>query len=156
MRIPQTVYETFEPGVYPATVASIEPVSGQFGDQLKIKFDLDGAGDHTLTVWTSLAFSAKSKLGQLAKAAFGGRDWPADYVLDTDHLMGRRLRLLLSTEERPDGSTYNKVSQFLAMQAGPGAAAAQPRPPAPAPKPAPFDDGGIFEGAPPVDERIPF
>ena len=152
MRIPQTVYEVFEPGVYPATVASIEPVSGQFGDQLKIKFDLDGAGDHALNVWTSLAFSQKSKLGQLAKAAFGGRDWPADYVLDTDHLLGRRLRLLLSTEERPDGSTYNKVSQFMAMNAAP----AQPRPPAPAPKPAPFDDGGIFDGAPPVNGDIPF
>lgn len=154
MRIPQTVYEVFEPGVYPAKVASIEPVSGQFGDQLKVKFDLDGAGEHALTVWTSLAFSQKSKLGQLAKAAFGGRDWPADYVLDTDHLIGRRLRLLVTTEERPDGSTYNKVSQFLPLQAG--AAPAQPRPAAPAPKPAPYDDGGLFDDAPPVDERIPF
>ncbi len=154
MRIPQTVYEVFEPGVYPATVASVEPVSGQFGDQLKVKFDLDGAGGHSLTVWTSLAFSQKSKLGQLAKAAFGGRDIPPDYVLDTDHLLGRRLRLLVTTEERSDGSTYNKVSQFMALAAGP-AAASTPAPPAPppAPRPAPADP---FDGAPPYDERIPF
>ena len=155
MRIPQTVYETYEPGVYPARLASIEPTDGQFGQQLKIKFDLDGAGGHSLTVWTSSVFSQKSRLGQLAKAAFG-RDIPPDYVLDTDHLIGRRLRLLVTIEERSDGSTFNKVSQFLAMQAGPGAAAAQPRPPAPAPQAAPFDDGGIFDGAPPVSEETPF
>ena len=153
MRISQQVFETYEPGVYPATVASIEPVSGQFGDQLKVKFDLDGAGDHSLAVWTSLVFSQKSKLGQLAKAAFGGRDIPPDYVLDTDHLLGRRLRLLVTTEERSDGSNYNKVSQFLAMQAAPAASTA---PPAPAPRPPAPAALDPFDGAPPYDERIPF
>jgi hypothetical protein len=148
-RIPQTVYEVYEPGVYVARLAAAEVIDGQYGQQLKVKFELDG--EHLLTVWTSLTFTQKSRLGQLAKAAFG-RDIPPDYELDTDHLIGRRLRLLVTVEERSDGSTYNKVSQFLPLQATPAARPPAPRPPAPSS----FDDGGIFDGAPPIDEKVPF
>ena len=154
--VQQTVYETYEPGVYVATVKEIDLVDGQFGQQFKIKFELEGG--HPLTVWTSTVFSGKSRLGQLARAAFG-RDIPDDYTLDTDHLLRRRLRLLVTTEERPaDGSLYNKVSQFMPLQGTSAAARPAAAPAAPAPKPAPaaFDDDGIFDGAPPVDERIPF
>jgi hypothetical protein len=154
-RVQQTTYEIFEPGVYTAAVKEIDLVDGQYGQQFKIKLELEGG--HHLTVWTSTVFSGKSRLGQLAKAAFG-KDIPEDYELDTDHLLRRRLRLLVTTEERPsDGSAYNKVSQFLPLQ---GTTTAPARPAAPAPKPppapSPFDDGGVFDGAPPVDERIPF
>lgn len=110
LTIKQTVFEVLEPGEYPAVVAEIEAVDGQFGPQLRWRFDL-GDG-RRLSAWTSQTFSAKSKLGKWAVACFGGRELPRDYVLDTDKLLGRPVRLIVVTENGRDGP-FSKVSDVL-------------------------------------------
>lgn len=115
-------------GLYEASVESIEPAEGQFGPQLKTKFLIEEEGfeGKTLTGWASLTFSPKSKLyGWVRAAVFGGKDIPATYkVFDSDHLIGRRVFLSVTTEKGSDGEIYNKVKDVLPYRTR----AAQPAP----------------------------
>ena len=137
MQIAMRTYEVIDPGMYPATIAEIKPETGKFGDQLKVKFLLEDQDATTLTAWTSTSFSPKSRLFGLARAAFGGNDFPPGFTLDTDKLIGRRLLLMVTVKPKGDGSgEFNKVEEFLPLKAP--KAAFQP---APAPAAAPATNG---------------
>ncbi|MCB0189187.1 MAG: hypothetical protein KDE31_33185 [Caldilineaceae bacterium] len=110
LQIQQTVFEVLEPGEYPARVVGVESAEGVYGPQLRWTFDL-GDG-HKLTAWTSQTFSAKSKLGKWTAAAFSDWTIPRGYVLDTDDLLNRPLRLIVVVEAGRDGP-YNKVAEVL-------------------------------------------
>ena len=112
------VYEVIDAGLYRATVSEIKAEEGKFGPQLKIKFTLEDEDATTLVTWASATFSPKSRLYGLAKAAFGGGDFPPGFVLDTDKLLGRRLLVLVTVKPKNDGSgDFNKVEQFMPLKA---------------------------------------
>ena len=117
MQIQMRKYEVIDPGVYPAEVVTITPETGQYGEQLRVKFLLEDEANTTLTAWTSTSFSPKSKLYGLARAAFGGREFDPTFVLDTDRLIGKHMLLLVTVKPKADGSDFNKIEQFLPLKA---------------------------------------
>lgn len=135
--IQQTRYETLEAGEYPATVQTLEAAEGQFGPQLKWTFDL-GDG-HKLSAWTSQVFSPKSKLYRWAMACFGGKQIPETYTLNTDHLIGRTVRVIVVVQEGKDGP-YNRISEVLAPKRTTGGNGAGTQQVKAAPPPPPPDE----------------
>lgn len=115
--INRTETQPIPASIYAATIENIEQAEGKFGPQIKAKFLIEEEGfeGKTLTGWASLTFSPKSKLyGWVQAAVFGGRDVPASYkVFDSDHLIGRRVFLSVTTEKGSDGELYNKVKDLL-------------------------------------------
>jgi len=131
--INRTETQPLPPGLYAATIESLEQAEGKFGPQIKAKFLIEEEGfeGKTLSSWASLTFSPKSKLyGWVRAAVFGGRDVPASYkVFDSDHLIGRRVFLSVTTEKGSDGEPYSKVRDLLPYRTGQAAPVqdAQPR-----------------------------
>lgn len=129
-------YPVVPTGEHLATIRAVEEVEGKFPDkhgdikpQLQITFDLgqNAAGeDMQLRAWTSLYFSPKSKLYALAGAAFGGKPIPETYNLNTDDLIGRKLRLVVVVEDK-DGREFSKIVGYKAANAP--KAQPQPTPP---------------------------
>lgn len=117
MEISLKSYETIEPGVYPASIVEVKPEAGQYGDQLRVKFLLEDEANTALSAWTSTSFSPKSKLYALARAAFGGREFDPGFTLDTDRLIGRRLRVMVTVKPRTDGAgDFNRITEFYPLQ----------------------------------------
>ncbi len=89
IKISQTKYEPVPEGIYPATIEAIEAETGEFGPQLKFKFQLEpfqGFDDgKQLYAWCSRKFSPKSKLYAWTAALLG--KIPADYTFDSDDLL---------------------------------------------------------------------
>jgi hypothetical protein len=115
--IKQTHYEPLPVGEYPAKIGAVEVSDGQYGAQVKLRFDVTAAGfeDRSVTGWASATFSPKSKLYQWARAAFG-RDIPSGYDLDIDHLLDRPVTLVLVTKTGDDGSEFNKIHDVKAAK----------------------------------------
>ncbi len=110
--IKQTHFEALPVGEYQANIGAAALEEGQFGTQVKFRFDLTTAGfeDRSVTGWASATFSPKSKLFRWAAAAFG-RDIPADYDLNLDHLLDRPVTLVLVTKTGDDGREFNKIHE---------------------------------------------
>jgi hypothetical protein len=148
MKIQMTTNETIPVGEYLATIVSCETADGQFGPQLKFEFALKG-GEYEgkqQPYWTSQSFNPKSKLFALARAANGGRDFPAGYTLDTDVLIGKTVTLVIIKKPSSDGlSEFNKVDSVLPVKARTAPAGVKP-----APRPAPVADPEPDE-LPPTD-----
>lgn len=108
-KIDQKVYELIPVGEYPAEIIQVDLETGQYGQQLKFSFSLDGK-NQTLWGWASASFTTKSKLYAWTRAAFGGRPVPPNYNLDTDHLIGRKVLLTVIIARKDDGQEYNKIS----------------------------------------------
>lgn len=106
----RTVYECIPTGEYRATVGAVEQETGDFGPQIKFRFDLQSPDyeDKSLIGWASAKFSGKSKLFQWTSAILG-RALAPDEGFDSDKLLGRRCILIVTTEHKDDGSEYNKV-----------------------------------------------
>jgi hypothetical protein len=113
-------YEPIEPGNYLAKIIQIEDVSGQFGDQHRFTFELapDEEGEsRTLLGWCSAKFSSKSKLGEWVRAIlFNNGEIPTGFKLDTDKLIGKSVRLLVSADEDKDGTITNKIAQIFPVK----------------------------------------
>jgi hypothetical protein len=150
--IAQTKYELLPVGEYGALVESVEPVPGQYGNQLKVRFAIrapvDYAG-HVLIGWCSATFSPKSKLYNWTQAiAFDGGVIPEDYDLDTSHLLARPCRLTVITKQGSDGTEINKIEAIKPYR--------KPAPTKPAtgqPKAPPVP---VADGWPGDEEEIPF
>ena len=125
--IKQTHYEPLPVGEYPAKIGAVEVSDGQYGSQVKIRFDVTAAGfeDRSVTGWASATFSPKSKLYQWARAAFG-RDIPSGYDLDIDHLLDPPVTLVLVTKTGDDGSEFNKIHDVKAAKRSSGGNGSQP------------------------------
>ena len=152
MIIEQTQYELLPVGEYPAVIVEATPDEGQFGPQIKFVFNVAG-GQYdgcVLSAWTSQKFSSKSKLYQWTRAAFG-RDIPKTYNLDTDELLGRHVNLVVTIQQKDDGTEFNKVETLRPAGHANGQAVQQASTPTPPPSP-PDDDW-----FPPAEqEDIPF
>lgn len=138
-------YEVVPTGEYVAKIMNVEQVEGRFPnertgkieDQLRFEFELDNG--KKISGWTSLSFGPKSKLFSLAQAAFG-KAIPADYCLDTDHLLNRKVKLVVVVKTKEDGTEFSKIDSFKAVNAP----ASLPAPaPSPSPSPAPVAEPTI-------------
>jgi hypothetical protein len=161
MKIQMTTNETIPVGEYLATIVSCETADGQFGPQLKFEFALKG-GEYEgkqQPYWTSQSFNPKSKLFALARAANGGRDFPAGYTLDTDVLIGKTVTLVIIKKPSSDGlSEFNKVDSVLPVKVRPAAPVAPVAQPARKPQPQPVHAAAGEYAGPPMDddEQPPF
>ena len=109
--IEQTKYEPIPTGKYLAVIDSIEATDGKFGSQLKFKFQLVGDNNSqpaSLLGWASAKFSSRSKLYEWTKAAFGGKPIPADYLFDSDDLIGKHVVLTVVEDEGEKGP-FNRI-----------------------------------------------
>lgn len=123
--------------------------TGELEDQLLI--GLETREGKRINAYCSLYFSPKSKLYSLARAAFG-KDIAPDYNLDTDHLIGRKLRVtVVLTTAKTSGKEYSKVLEFKAAPANAAPAAPALRPAAPPARP----QAPVRPAAPPADEEVP-
>lgn len=166
MKIPMTVYETVDPGLYQGYIESIEEDEGQYGPQLKYTIVLEEEGVR-LTTWSSQSFSAKSKLYRWAQACFGGAAIPKDFVLDTDSLINRPIMVSVTIKETDSGD-FNRIQDLLPIpkkgkakgNGGNGQRQAQPQAKpkaAPPPEPKdPYEDLEPWEEGVPEDEGLPF
>lgn len=112
MKIEKREYTVLETGTYAATVASVTPATGQFGEQLQWEFKLeDGSSQRA---WCSTSLTPKSKLFAWTKALLG----EVPDLLDTDDLIGKPCRLSLLAKTKEDGSEFNKVDAVLVPRAG--------------------------------------
>jgi hypothetical protein len=114
----------------------VEPSKFGQGDQVRIRFDLKARGyeDRSVFGYCSATFSPSSKLFQWTKAAFGGREIPASYDLDTDQLLDRRVLITLVQRAGDDGVMRNRIDSVRAVN-GSRPAPAAVRTPAPGPAP---------------------
>jgi hypothetical protein len=109
--------------LYPATLAAVVEADSEFGPQLEWTWTLatpDG-DERTLRSWCKrVAFlSPKSKAAGIIGALLGR---PITYNpperVDIEALVGRPVRLMVTVENRADGSAFNKITQVLAPVAG--------------------------------------
>lgn len=135
-------------GEYAAKFTEFEETEGQFGPQLKASLEIVGGefAGQRLTTWASMTFSPKSKLYSWALAAFG-KDIPANYDLNTDHLLNKTVIAVVVVKPGKDGTgEFSRVDNVKARKNG---ATAAPRPaPVAAPVPAPVAQA--------ESEEIPF
>ena len=113
LKLQMTTYTPVPQGYYRAITADVESTEGQYGPQLKWKFELldeEHAG-HKLTAWCSAVLSPKSKLNKWATAILG--TIPADGMLDVDDLVNCKVMLDVIVETGKDGAEYNKVRDVL-------------------------------------------
>jgi len=116
MIIEQTKSLVVRPGEYPAEITEVEATTGQYGPQLKFVFTITGGGEYsgeTLLGWTSAKFNRASRLYQWARAAFG-KPIPADYNLNTDHLIGKTVLITVVRRTKDDGSEFGRIDSLSA------------------------------------------
>lgn len=115
IRIPQKHVETLPMGEYEALVKALDMEIRDFGsgdqEQVRWFFSVERPDGEPVDVpgWCSATFSNRSKLYAWTQAAFGGVPLPRDYAFNSGDVIGRRVLLTLTVEERDDGSDYNKV-----------------------------------------------
>lgn len=137
IKIEPTKYEPIPDGVYAAQVGNVEQAEGQFGTQLKIRFDLldPDYSDRSLIGWTSCKLSPKSKLWAWSKAAiFGGHDIPSNWTFDSDDLLDKRVQVVVSTERGSDGETFSKIKDVLPLRQRPAKPSLNAQAPASSPR----------------------
>jgi len=121
-------------GEYIAKFVSFAEDEGQYGPQLKATIQI-AEGPHkgeTMTAWASKAFSPKSKLYAWAQAVFG-KDIPANYDLDTDHLLNRQFVAVIVVKPAKDGNgEFSRLDNCKPLRKN-GAAQKPPAPPTPEP-----------------------
>lgn len=138
-------YDVVPTGEYIAKIVYVQQVEGRFPNERtgqiepQLRWEFETQDGKKISAWTSLSFGPKSKLYALAQAAFG-KSIPPDYTLDTDHLMGRKVKIVVVVKAKDDGSEFSKIDSFKPAN-GNGAAAQTPAP-KPQPVPAPTADDG--------------
>lgn len=130
IHIDQTRYEPIPVGEYTAEIDSIEAVTGQFGDQLKMKFCIQSPEDYmdrVLLGWCSAKFTPKSKLFKWTQAIlFSGGPVPEEYGFDSDGLVGHPCRIVVLTKADDKGGEFNKIDDVKPYRK-PTQAKAQPK-----------------------------
>lgn len=121
MRVQVKTYDPIPSGEYLAKIAEIaaEP-KGTFGPQFKFKFDIlepKEFDSKSLVGWTSQNVSPKSKFYGWARAAFGGTAIPPKAWVNTDDLVGRKVRLQVVIARSDSGEEYNKITDVTPPRA---------------------------------------
>lgn len=136
--IPQRTFEPLPVGTYRAKIGAVAVEPGKFGgDQVVFRFDITTPGCEGRDVrgFCSATFTPASKLFRWVTAAFGGRAIPADYNLETDHLLDKEVELVLVQRPSDDGRVFNRIDAVLPVRTPATAARTAPAP-APAGVPA--------------------
>lgn len=118
MKVKIEAFETYQAGVYPATVKEItEDLESTYGAQYRFKFALGGTLDgKTMTGWCRQSGSVKSKFFEWYAALTGKTPKPGEEV-DTDELIGKTAQLVIKIKKGDDGSEKNVIDSVLPMQA---------------------------------------
>lgn len=107
-------HETLPDGVYAVRLLGLTPVQGRYGEQLQWKLEVtspEHAGA-TLPAWSNLSADLRGKTARWAAALLGERLTAGD-TLDTDRLLGKQARALVTVVETADGRQYNRVTDLL-------------------------------------------
>lgn len=139
-------------GDYIVKITEIKQVKSQFPNQRtgeledQLLVGMQTRDGKRINAYCSMWFSPKSKLYSLVRAAFG-REIPVSYNLDTDELIGRKVKVVVLQTTSKNGKEYSKVVEF--KQAPPTGAPTTParpaqseRKPEPQPEPPADDFGG--------------
>jgi len=111
-----------DPGVYAATIKEIEKVTGEFGDQLRFTFTLDGIPDTEPWAWCSYKLGTQTKLWHWFTALKGRAPTIGEKVAPRD-LVGCRCQLVIGAKKTKDGSEVLGVTDLLRAK---GTRAARP------------------------------
>lgn len=118
-----TQYDVIEPGMYSAAIDSVTPEdpNPRFEDsrpQLKFIFavtDADAA-DAKVFAWTGQTFGPKSKLRPWLAALMPDFNPDTD-ELDTEDLVGKRCRIVVTLKKGEDNVERNRVAEVLPAEA---------------------------------------
>jgi hypothetical protein len=164
--IPQQKYAVLPMGEYAARVVGVTVTEGFYGEQLEFAFVVEGGQFDGTSIkgWTSTNFSKKSKLFGWVKAIFGGKPIPEDYALDTEHLLNRRVNLLVTIKAKAEtGDEFNKIDSLRAFRPmageqakGNGQQAQAPQQQAQAPQQQAQAGGGLPFPEQQEEDEIPF
>lgn len=122
MKLQPSAYELIEAGVYPAVVDSVTPedANPRFEDsrpQLKFIFlttDEEGA-DAKVFAWTGQTYGPKSKLRPWLAVLVPDFDPDRD-ELETDDLVGKRCRIVVTVKKGEDGQERNRVTDLMPLE----------------------------------------
>jgi hypothetical protein len=101
------------PGTYPAVITDV--VLREEGDRPYLLWSFEARhGNRTVLVRrpTSLHFGPRSTARAIAEAALGRRIRPGESI-DTNDLLGYRVRVVVARSTRPDGREVNRIEQVL-------------------------------------------
>jgi hypothetical protein len=127
-----------DPGVYPATVKEVEKVTGEFGEQMRFTFTLDGDPDNEPWAWCSYKLGTQTKLWRWFTALKGRAPTIGEKLAPRD-LVGCRCQLIVGLKKARDGSEVKGVTDLL-----PAAKAAKAAP-------QPLEDAGACWCGGPLD-----
>ena len=106
-------------GVYPFKITSIEDAEGEYGPQFKFVFKITSgrlAGEEIFG-WASQNLSPKSKLMAWTKGLLPGVVIGPKFILDTDDLIDREGRLVLSVKpSKTTGEDGNVIDAILPLE----------------------------------------
>jgi len=97
--------ELVEPGVYEATIASIDSIEGKYGERLQVTFDLED--ERQVNGFFAPKATPNNKTGMLFEKALGELR-----TADSDELIGKTVKILIE-HKQSDGRTYVNVSKIL-------------------------------------------
>ena len=107
-----------EPGEYLVRVESVQQTDGKYGNQLRIMLRVLHAGgelsDALLMAWASPTLTPKSKLTRWAGALLGPTWSGSD--LETDSLVGKTARAVVTITAGSDGQERNKVMELAPLR----------------------------------------
>jgi len=109
--------ELLEADVYPVRLDAVEPVQGNFGEQLRWRFTVTD-GKHkgaTLSAWSNLSAATNSKTLRWA-SVLAGEQFAAGDVVNFDQLVGRQARAVVDVRTGGDGRQYNRVTDLLPLR----------------------------------------
>ena len=122
LNVVRPTYKTYEANYYEAVIESITEQDNKYWNpqkpdestkfQFVVKFkftDAEGLEGHIIS-YMAPVLSKNSKLTKLCKAVLPAFD-PAMEIVQED-LIGSKLRINITVEERQDGSDRNKVTDF--------------------------------------------
>lgn len=116
---PSADFEVIEAGIYAAEVDSVTPEdpNPRFEDsrpQLKFIFNVTepDLADAKVFAWTGQTYGPKSKLRPWLAALVPDFDPDRD-ELETDDLVGKRCRIVVTVKKGEDGKERNRVAEVL-------------------------------------------
>jgi hypothetical protein len=103
-----------QPGVYPAIVAGVDVKERDGRTFLVWTFEVRYSDNKTTKVRrpTSINFGPKSTARAIVEAALNRRIQPGESV-DTNDLLGLRVRVVIGRGVRPDGGETNRIEAVL-------------------------------------------
>jgi hypothetical protein len=98
-----------EPGIYPAKVAAIDEIDGQYGLQWRFEFSIDGHDD-TPWAWATAKLGTKTKLWRWSTALLG-RPLAVGERLTKAQLIGLPCSVII--KERADVEAFEGVRRYV-------------------------------------------